>query len=234
VKPESGQQLPAAEQGPQPTRLIEAVAVASLLAAILSLFLFAWLADEMREGEVGAFDYAVRNWVHGFASPGLTAVMKGVSLLGYGVLIVELVVAIVIFLRLRWRRGALWLAISMAGALALDVALKFAFHRPRPQPFFGSAPHSFSFPSGHALCSFVFYAVLAGLIADRVKPLALRVAVGIVAALLIAAIGLSRIYLGVHYPSDVIAGYLAAAIWVSALLVLDHLRKVRRSTRQKT
>jgi undecaprenyl-diphosphatase len=155
--------------------------------------------------------------------------MTFISLLGYDVLIVELVIALLIFLKLRWRRGAAWLALSIAGALVLDVALKFAFRRPRPQAFFGDAPHSFSFPSGHALVSFVFYAVLAGLIADRVRPMVLRVLVGVVAGVLIAAIGLSRIYLGVHYPSDVIAGYLAAAIWVSALLVLDHVRRVRKT-----
>ncbi len=234
MKAEHHSRLPEAEQRSQPTRLLEAAAVASLAVAILSLFLFAWLAGEMREGDVSRFDFAVRNWIHGYASPRLTRAMTGISLLGYDILILELVAAVAIFLRLRWRRAALWLAVSMAGALALDQTLKYAFHRPRPQPFFGGAPHSFSFPSGHALCAFVFYAVLAGLIADRVRPMALRVAVGAAAALLIAAIGLSRIYLGVHYPSDVIAGYLAAAIWVSALLLLDHVRKVRKNSGRKT
>jgi membrane-associated phospholipid phosphatase len=225
--------LPVAEQQPQPLKLLETAAVAALLTAIVCIFLFGWIAGEMLEGDTRAFDFAVRNWVHGFASPGMTRAMTAISLLGYDVLIVELVVSLVIFLKLRWRRGAAWLALSMAGALAMDLALKYAFHRPRPQPFFGDAPHSFSFPSGHALCSFVFYAVLAGLIADRVRPLAMRVALGLAAALLVAAIGLSRIYLGVHYPSDVIAGYLAAAIWVSALLVLDHVRKARKNAGRK-
>jgi undecaprenyl-diphosphatase len=221
--------LPQAEEEAQPLKLLETVAVAALLTAIVCIFLFGWIAGEMLEGDTRTFDFAIRNWAHGFASPGLTRAMTAISLLGYDVLIVELVVAVVIFLRLRWRRAAAWLALSMAGALALDLALKFAFRRQRPQPFFGDAPHSFSFPSGHALCSFVFYAVLAGLIAQRIRSRALRVAVGVAAGTVIAAIGLSRIYLGVHYPSDVIAGYLAAAIWVSALLVLDHVRKVRKN-----
>jgi membrane-associated phospholipid phosphatase len=221
--------LPEVEQQPQPLRLLETAAAAALLGAIICVWLFGWMAGEMLEGDTRAFDFAIRNWVHGFASPGLTSAMTFISLLGYDVLIVELVIALLVFWKLRWRRGAAWLTLSVAGALALDVALKFAFHRPRPQPFFGDAPHSFSFPSGHALVSFVFYAVLAGLIADRVRSRAVRVLVGVVAGTLIAAIGLSRIYLGVHYPSDVIAGYLAAAIWVSALLVLDHVRKVRKT-----
>jgi len=166
--------------------------------------------------------------VHRFASPAMTRAMTAISLLGYDILIVALIIALAVFFYLRWRRAAAWLAISMAGALALDLALKYSFHRPRPQPFFGVAPHSFSFPSGHALCSFCFYAVLAGLIAARTRRLALRVAVGVIAAALIAAIGLSRIYLGVHYPSDVLAGYLAAAMWVATLLVLDRWRENRR------
>jgi undecaprenyl-diphosphatase len=70
--------------------------------------------------------------------------------------------------------------------------------------------------------------VLAGLIAARTRSLFLRLAVGVAAAVMVTAIGLSRIYLGVHYPSDVIAGYLAAAVWVTTLLVLDRWRLGRR------
>jgi undecaprenyl-diphosphatase len=207
--------------------LMDALVLASLTVAVLSIFLFAWLTSEVWEGNTAVFDYPIRNWMHGLASPPLTQAMTAISLLGYGILIAELVLALALFLYLRWRHAAGWLAVSMAGALALDLALKYAFHRPRPQPFFGAQLHSYSFPSGHALCSFCFYAVLAGLIADRVRSFALRIAVGVAAAALVIAIGMSRIYLGMHYPSDVIAGYLAAAMWVATLLVLDRWR-VRR------
>ena len=154
--------------------------------------------------------------------------MTAISLLGYDILIFELVLALAVFLYLRWKHAAAWLAVSMAGALILDLALKYSFRRPRPPVFFGVAPHTYSFPSGHALCSFCFYAVLAGLIATRTRSVLLRVVVGVLAAALVIAIGLSRIYLGMHYPSDVIAGYLAAAIWVSTLLVMDRWRTRRR------
>lgn len=208
---------------------MEAAVLLSLAVAVLALFLFGRLASEMREGDTERFDLAVRSWVHQFASPGVTRAMTAISLLGYEILIVVLVLALAVFLFLGWRHAAGWLAVSMAGALALDLALKYAFHRPRPQPFFGAAPPSYSFPSGHALCSFCFYVVLAGLIAARTRSLALRIAVGIAAAVLVIAIGLSRIYLGMHYPSDVVAGYLAAAVWVATLLVLDRWRVSRRS-----
>jgi undecaprenyl-diphosphatase len=209
---------------------MEATLLVSLAVAVLSLFLFGRLASEMREGDTARFDLAVRSWVHQFASPAMTRAMTAISLLGYDILIVVLVLALAVFLFLGWRHAAGWLAVSMAGALVLDLALKYAFHRPRPQPFFGVAPQSYSFPSGHALCSFCFYAVLAGLIAARTRSLALRIAVGIAAALLVIAIGLSRIYLGMHYPSDVIAGYLAAAVWVATLLALDRWR-IRRQAK---
>jgi len=228
--------LPEAEDAPQPAKLIEGLALAGLLAAVLALFLFAKLASEMREGETAAFDNAVRSWVHQFASPGMTLAMKGVSLLGYNILIVELVIAIAIFLFLRWRRGAIWLAITMAGAVILEITLKYAFHRQRPVPFFGAAPHSYSFPSGHALASFCFYTVLAGLIADRVDKLSVKIAVGVAAGVLVLAIGISLIYLGVHYPSDVVAGYIAAAMWVSTMLVIDHVgtKAVARVRKRKS
>ena len=218
---------PVAQHGPS-SALLESVVIVSLSVAVLSLFLFAWIADKMAEGVTADFDLSVRAWVHQFASPGMTRAMTAISWLGYDILIVELVIALAVFLYLGWRRGAAWLGVSVAGGLVLDQVLKYAFHRQRPQVFFGAEPHSYSFPSGHALCSFCFYAVLAGLIAARTRSMFLRVAVGIVAALLVAAIGLSRIYLGMHYPSDVVAGYLAAAIWVSTLLALDRWRLSRR------
>jgi undecaprenyl-diphosphatase len=219
------------EVAAEPVVFFEAAIVISLAVAILCLFLFGWLGREMRAGDTIRFDQAVRNWVHQFASPGMTRAMTFISLLGYNVLIVELVIAFIVFAKLRWKRAALWLAIAMAGSLLLDLALKYAYHRPRPTAFFGTAPSSYSFPSGHALCSLCFYGVLAGLLSARLKSLPWRIAVWTAAALLIIAIGLSRIYLGVHYPSDVLAGYLAATVWVGTIIVLDHVRKVRMGSK---
>ena len=229
--PEANHQVAGPEEAPKPTPLFEAAILASLAVAALALFLFAWLGNEVLQGDTQHFDTALRFWVHRFASPGMTSAMKVISLLGYDVLIAELLIAFAAFAWLRWRRAAVWLAVAMAGSLALDMTLKYAYHRARPTAFFGVAPHSYSFPSGHALCSFCFYGVLAGLLSARTKSLAWRLIIWIAAALLVIAIGLSRIYLGVHYPSDVIAGYLAAAVWVGTIIVLDHVRKVRSSRR---
>lgn len=229
--PEANHQVAGPEEAPQPTPLFEAAILASLAVAALALFLFAWLGNEVLQGDTQHFDAAIRAWVHRFASPGMTSAMKAISLLGYDILIAELLIAFAAFAWLRWRRAAVWLAVAMAGSLMLDMTLKYAYHRARPTAFFGVAPHSYSFPSGHALCSFCFYGVLAGLLSARTKSLVWRLIIWTSAALLVIAIGLSRIYLGVHYPSDVIAGYLAAAVWVGTVIVLDHVRKVRSSRR---
>jgi undecaprenyl-diphosphatase len=121
------------------------------------------------------------------------------------------------------------MVVNLAGAVVLDLTLKFAFHRSRPVPFFGPVPRTYSFPSGHSLFSFCFYGVLAGLLAGRVRSVPARVLIWLTAALLVLAIGLSRIYLGVHYPSDVIAGYLAGTIWAASMVALDRWRRRRKN-----
>lgn len=225
---DSNAQLPAVERQPKPLAFLGVAVPLSLLLAVAGLFLFAWIAEEVMEDHTRRFDTAIRGWIHQWSSPGMTTAANLASWLGeYGVAI-ALVVALVLFLIFGWRRAALWLTITQAGALVLNVSLKYAFHRTRPTPFFGSLPHSYSFPSGHALFSFCFYGVLAGLLTDRIGPLAARVSIWVATVFLIAAIGLSRIYLGVHYPTDVIAGYLTAAIWVSSMIAFDRMRARRR------
>jgi undecaprenyl-diphosphatase len=128
-----------------------------------------------------------------------------------------------VFFYFRLARMAALLAISMVGMAALDLALKLAFHRPRPVAFFGPTPSSYSFPSGHAMGSVCFYGVLAAILAARARRRVAKWSIWTGAVLLIGMVGYSRIYLGVHYPSDVIAGYCAGAVWVGALGFLDKI-----------
>ncbi len=231
--PQNNLQVTGPEETPNAVPLLGTAILVSLGAAVLALLVFAWLGNEMLEGDTQHFDQVVREWVHRYASPGMTRAMTAISLLGYNVLIVELVIALAAFAKLKWWRAALWLTVAMAGSLVLDLTLKYVYHRTRPTAYFGMAPHSYSFPSGHAMCSFCFYGVLAGLLSARTKPLVWRLLIWFAAAALVITIGLSRIYLGVHYPSDVVAGYLAATVWVGTIIVLDHLRKVRKNSKKK-
>ena len=200
----------------------------AIAGALLALFLFERLADEILEGEKLAFDAAIRSYVHSFASPWLTTVMRALSDIGNitAVVVATAIACIVLLLKHR-RAGAILMAITIGGAAILMWGLKLLFHRTRPAPYFGiPVPTDYSFPSGHSLVAFCFYGVLAAMISTELKRRPARVAVWIAAALMAFSIGLSRIYLGVHYPSDVLGGYLAGAVWITGVALV--YRRFRR------
>jgi undecaprenyl-diphosphatase len=202
----------------------------SLVSAILFLALFGWLAEEVFEGELRQFDLHTRNFVHQFATPALTKIMQGFTELGsVSGLSILFGIAVICFLIAKLRGPVVWMFVGMGGAMILIVTLKLAFHRARPEPNFGPMPSSYSFPSGHAMGSFVFYGLIAGILCARISGRLGRVMIWSATAILVAAIGLSRIYLGVHYPTDVIAGYAAGAVWVSTLLFLDRVELRHRA-----
>jgi undecaprenyl-diphosphatase len=215
----------------KPKRVKSGVALlGALLIAATALFVFGWLAEEMLEGDTQQFDTFVRTAVHQLATPGLTRLMQLFSFLGSVVAVTAMcLVAICVSLYYHRTRTAVMLAITMAGVAALDVVLKHAFHRPRPVAFFGATPSTYSFPSGHALGSFCFYGILAAILAARARRRSAKFFVWMAAVFLIGMIGFSRIYLGVHYPSDVIAGYCAAAVWVGAVGFLDRTLRTGES-----
>ena len=192
---------------------------ATLWLMAASVILFAWLAMEILERQSLVFDSAIRNAVHQQATPPLTILMRGLSLLGSAdVLLPLVVVTLVVMAGAGIRRQAILLVVSLAGAAVLDTTLKLAFHRPRPQPFFNlPAPGDYAFPSGHAMVSLCFYITLAWIVSARLATRWSRVAVWTAAALLTGLIGLSRIYLGVHYPTDVIGGYAAGLVWMASV-----------------
>jgi len=190
--------------------------IVGLLLAAAALVFFAWLAEEVIHGRTQQFDDRIRLLLHAYANPALTAAMRGVSMVGEPWFLIVLgVPAVVWFVWKGWRRTVLLFAITVAGAEVLDQLLKLMIHRPRPATFFALAePMGYSFPSGHALVSGAFFGGLAVFAAARTGSQARRCLYYIVAALLIVAIGFSRIYLGVHYPSDVLGGYAAAVVWL--------------------
>jgi len=167
IEPAGG--LPRVETAAKPASLIRNVTVMSLAASVLSLLLFAWIGESVMLERTITFDLYVRAWVHQHASPALTRAMIATSFMGEDGVAMVTVVALVLFLRYRWRRAALWLVLSLAGAVVMDVTLKLAFHRSRPEPYFVTLPDTYSFPSGHALVSFCFYMVLAWLLADKIR-----------------------------------------------------------------
>ena len=217
-------------------RLLEFLSLSLLLgltAAIATLVFFGWLADEVLEGETRHFDDATRAAIHTLASPALTIAMRGISFLGSTLfLTAATIMAIAWFVLRKWEREAKLFALTMLGASLLNTTLKLAFKRPRPIPFFDlTPPETYSFPSGHALASCCFFAGLAAILSGRIKKRRTRTIVWIAAASMFLLIGFSRIYLGVHYTTDVIAGYCAALIWILVVRFVE-LQLARRRRRR--
>jgi undecaprenyl-diphosphatase len=221
-------------------RLVEYLGLSLLLgmvAAIATLIFFGWLTDEVLEGDARRFDDVTRAAVHSLASPAMTTFAHFLSFIGSAFfLTIATVIVIVIFALRKWGREARLFTLTMIGASMLNITLKLAFKRARPEPFFDlAAPASYSFPSGHSLASCCFFAGLAAVLAGRVKSRRARILIWIAATIMFLLIGLSRIYLGVHYTTDVIAGFSAALIWIVVVrfVELQLARRRRRKTESK-
>jgi len=162
------------------------------------------------------WDLIIRDAIHQLASPVLTKLMIAMSIVGASYITWPLtVVCVVLFYRAGNIRALGQLALSMPGALALEFTVKQIVRRPRPEPFFGyPLPHSYSFPSGHALFAVACFGMLATLVAPLIPTRIGRALLWTATILLVAAIGFSRVYLGVHYPSDVLGGYAIGLVWV--------------------
>jgi undecaprenyl-diphosphatase len=197
-----------------------------LIVAAASLILFAWLSAEVLDRQSLAFDFAVRIAVHRQSTSVLTFLMRGLSVLGSAEVMFPLVlVTLAVMAGIGVRRHAILLVGTLTGAAVLELALKLAFHRTRPQPFFDyPLPDTYAFPSGHAMIALCFYTALAWILSSRLAKRWSRVAVWTVAGLLIGLIGLSRIYLGVHYPSDVLGGYAAGMVWMASVAKVRNWR----------
>jgi undecaprenyl-diphosphatase len=190
---------------------------------VLALVLFAALADELAEWQpFVSLDRHVDEELNERATPWVTTVMERVSWLGStaAMLLVTAAAAGVLVARRRVRAAAL-VVLALAGAEFLDSLLKVEFARPRPSFAHPVAPeaHGYSFPSGHATASLAVYGALAYLAAVGFHGRGLRVACIAGALVLIVAIGFSRVYLGEHFPSDVIGGWCVGAAWVAVLVL---------------
>ncbi|MGH6943530.1 MAG: phosphatase PAP2 family protein [Geminicoccaceae bacterium] len=200
----------------------EAALLVSVALAAAAIVLFAQLADEVVEGETRGFDrtvlLALRNpsdptdplgplWLH--------EVARDFTSLGSFSLLTFLTLAVVGFLILQGKRhAALLVVVAIGGGTLLSTLLKMGFDRPRPD----LVPHeavvySASFPSGHAMMSAITYLTLGALLA-RVQPRRrLKLYLLGLAILLTVLVGISRVYLGVHWPTDVLAGWAVGAAW---------------------
>lgn len=202
---------------------VEFVLVASLAVIAAAVLFFIEIADEMMEGEAHVFDMAVLQALHpdpanpsdpvgpawldhaavDLTSLGSVSVLAAIALLAGGFLM----------LRRKWLETAL-IAAAFAGGLTISQTLKTVFNRERPPEDYRAAEIlNASFPSGHAMLSAVVFLTLGAMLAQAAKGRALRIYVMSAAIALTVIVGVTRVYLGVHWASDVLAGWAAGAAW---------------------
>ena len=207
------------------------------LVIAMSLWAFAELADEVIEGESLAYD---REILEAFRVPGdlsdplgpgwLEQAVRDITALGGSTLLTMIVIAVIGFLLLeRKPRTIGFLLLAVIGGLLLSLAMKAGFDRPRPDFLpHGHTVYTASFPSGHSMNAAIVYLTLGAILARAHRSRAVKIYVLSVAILVTVMVGLSRVYLGVHWPSDVLAGWSAGAAWAVLCWLLIHRMQRRR------
>lgn len=197
-------------------RLLASIAIVSGL-----LLAFLQIADEMIEGEMEAFDQAIlmlfrdpANLETTIGPVWLHEMVRDITALGSFSLLGLIVVGVCIYLLLaRMRAEALLVVTSVVGGTILSTLLKMGYNRPRPDLTTMSEQFTASFPSGHAMLSAVTFLTLGAVLSRFAPTRPLRFFTIGMAVLLTLMVGLSRLYMGVHYPSDVLAGWCLGAAW---------------------
>ncbi len=189
-----------------------------LIGYLLILSIVAWLCTEVWEKEVFSLDRSLLLWIHQFANPQLDSVMLFITSLGDPAMVITVFISTIAWLGMKRRyTDVIRFTIVCVGGILINQVMKLFFAKPRPELWTRLiSEHSFSFPSGHAVGSMVVYGFIAYILA-RELPIYQRY-IYAVASILIVAIGFSRLYLGVHYPTDIIAGYGVGILWLITCL----------------
>ena len=195
--------------------------VAGLLILIGMTLTLGEIAEDVRNGEpLTVADVRLSNWLHTHGSASVTTCMLLVT--SFGSTVVVSCLAVLFGLYLLWRRQPYWLTamvLSVFGGMGVNKLLKFVVHRARPHfndPILSLT--SYSFPSGHTMMATVLYGVLAAFLISKTPRWPWRVLIVAVAGCLILLVGFSRIYLGAHYLSDVLAALAEGLAWLSLCL----------------
>lgn len=204
-------------------------------ATLILAIVFFFITRSVILNQTTDFDRYVTETVRQAASPTLTTVVTWITHMGSSRVVVPIAGMLIILLAFVFKRG--WDAVSlltasMGGAL-LNEGLKLCFRRARPDWEHWVVEHGYSFPSGHSMVSTAFFGMIGYLIWVHLKEQGRRAGyVLVLSAVLIICIGLSRIYLGVHYVTDVLGGFTAGAIWLLfTIMAMQWLRDRKKGIR---
>jgi undecaprenyl-diphosphatase len=207
-----------------PARKATLTVVVGFVGLVASLMVLGYIAEAVRAQEVFALDTWATPFLHGIASPGLDALMGTLTDIGSSLVIVPIFAVVMAVLLWKRRYGAaLFLGLASGGALVLNGTMKLFFERARPKLDYARVLPDYSFPSGHTMNAIVFYIALAlilwSVFGRRIGLVALTIAV-----MLALGVGVSRIYLGYHYLTDVVGGLLAGIAWLLVVGAAFHAR----------
>ncbi len=219
---------------PSPTRAAGLELTLGIAALLGASILFAMLAEEVFTGDlIVTLDRRVAVWLHVHSLPAVTTTMLAVTRMHSASGVTVLTLAFAGWLA--WKRHRDWLLallLVVPGGMAVNVLMKHAFHRARPifeEPFL--TPSWYSFPSGHTAGALLFYGVLAAFAMTHVATWRSRAWCAAAALAMVSLVGFSRVYLGVHYLSDVVGAALGSSAWlVFGLTVVNTLNR-RRAAR---
>ncbi|WP_162515283.1 phosphatase PAP2 family protein [Paenibacillus pinistramenti] len=206
----------------------------SMLLSVVCLSFFIGIALSVKFQHIAGFDLTVMSRIQSVNSDILTIIMKGFTTIGSGLFVVIIAAVLAFFLfRIGYRRELLLLAGIISGSGLLNILLKSMFHRTRPDIHRIIQAGGYSFPSGHSMAAFTLYGITVYFLWRHIPRFGARMLVLLLGTFMVLMIGVSRIYLGVHYPSDVIGGYLMSAVWLTANIGwYEHYLKERWSSSQ--
>ncbi|WP_100397892.1 phosphatase PAP2 family protein [Bacillus sp. FJAT-44742] len=203
---------------------------------LLFMVLTQLLASELNPNLLQQFDFAIITWVQSWITPLLTDSFNAITYLGsvQALIILVIITSLMLFIFKKTWEGILYIFTVAAGG-GLNWLLKWIIHRERPDINPLVVESGYSFPSGHSMMAIIAYGMLAYYFVLFLQSKATKSITVIAFTILIFLIGLSRIYLGVHYPSDVIAGYAVGGAWLGAsIIALEVLLRRRESSRHST
>jgi len=192
--------------------------------SFLSLLLFLLIAFGVLNGALIYLDSVILTFVYTLRNPLLTQIMYFTSFLGGGFLLLLAVFTALVFYKKNHKREAVLFFFIVFSGFAINNIIKYLLKVARPDidPLFSI--DFYAFPSGHAMNSLIFYGLLSYFTFHFTKNRGLSVLTAILSTILILLVGFSRLYLGVHYPSDVLAGFAVGFWWLSTAILIDKTR----------
>ncbi len=189
--------------------------------SILSLFIFFNLSKDVFLKEAISFDSAIIEYIYGFRNPDLNEIMLLITFLGSSLFLFFASSLTAVYLYTKRPKDALIFISIIYAAVIINLFLKLFFQRDRPDNLPLVSELTYSFPSGHAMNSFVFYMAISYFIFRATKNVKLGIIASGILAFLVFIIGVSRIYLGAHYPSDVVAGFIGGFVWLLSAIIFE-------------